>query len=133
MANIHGARACIYVFLGTVFAGAVVCVIGILVGAALLRGELGGFGALAGGLLGATIGFPLGVIGGIILMHRLFHYNGSLWFGILGVIVGIGLVIGLSGLFDFTENTDIIFTCYILAPPLLCTVGYCLGRKRQEE
>jgi hypothetical protein len=133
MAKIHGARAGIYIFLGTVFAGAVVCVIGILVGAALLRGELGGFGALAGGLLGATIGFPLGVIGGIILLHRLLHYNGSVWFGILGVVVAVGLVIGLSGLFDFTENTDIIFTFYILAPPLLCTVGYCLGRKKQEE
>ena len=133
MARIHGARAGIYIFLGTVFAGAVFCVIGILIGAALLRGELGGFGALAGGLLGGIIGFPLGVIGGIILLHRIFHYNGSLWFGILGVVVGIGLVIGLSGLFDLTENTDILFSCYILTPPLLCTVGYCLGRKKQEK
>ena len=129
MLQIQGARAVINMFLGSMLGGIVLCVIGVLIGAAVLRGELAGFGALAGGLIGGTIGFPLGVIGSMVLLHRFLHYNGSLWYGILGSIVGIVLVVGLSEPLNLNSNMNIVLVCLILTPTVLGTAGYFTGSK----
>jgi hypothetical protein len=123
------ARAVLYMLIGASLAGIVLCILGVLIGAAVLRGDIAGFGALVGGLMGGIIGYPLGVIAGIILIHRLLHYNGSIWLGIFGSVAGTAIVIGLAGPLRLNSNMDVLALCFLLAPPVLGTTGYYLGAR----
>jgi hypothetical protein len=126
-------RAFLYMFLGASLAGVALCIIGVLIGAAVLRGDIAGFGALVGGLMGGILGFPVGAIVGIILVHRFFHYNGSVWFGIIGCIIGAAIVIGLAGPLHLNSNMDVLALCFLLAPPVLGTTGYFLGVRVKKK
>jgi hypothetical protein len=126
-------RAVFYMFLGASLAGIALCILGALIGAAVLRGNVAGFGALVGGLMGGILGFPLGTIAGIVLIHIFFHYKGSVWFGVLGCIIGAAIVIGIAGPLRLTSNTDVLALCFLLAPPVLGTTGYFLGAGMKKK
>lgn len=127
------ARTVLYMFLGASLVGIVLCILGALIGAAVLRGNIAGFGALVGGLMGGILGFPLGVIAGIILVHRVFHYKGSILFGILGSILGAAIIIGLAEPLHLNSNMDVLALCFLLAPPVLGTTGYFLGVRVKKK
>ena len=130
--TMQNTRAVIYMFLGAALAGIILCIIGVLIGAAALRGDIAGFGALVGGLLGGVIGYPLGVITGIVLIHRFLHYNGSLWLGIIGSVVGTAIIIGVAGPLRLASNMDVTALCFLLVPPVLGTAGYYLGARTKK-
>ena len=79
--------------------------------------------------MGMIIGYPVGVITGIILMKRVFHSPGSLLFGILGSILGAILTIGLPEPLNLNINPDILFVAFFLSVPLLGMAGFRLKRK----
>jgi len=97
-----------------------------LIGAVMLSGEIFGFGALVGAIGGMLLGYPIGVLVGIVVINWLFHYRGSILFGILGgflggvVTLGLGEVVGL--------DPSLMFALFFLAVPVMCTVGYRLKK-----
>ena len=115
---------------GSSVCGFIVGVIAILVGAAVLRGDLAGFGTLAGALMGIVIGYPIGVIIGIVVIYKLFHRKGSPKLGMLGSILGAVVTIGLAEPLNLNQNTDLLFVSFFLASPLLGTIGFHLKIKK---
>ena len=81
---------------GTGFTGFIFGFAGAFIGASLLRGDLFGFGALAGALGGMIIGYPVGVLIAIIVINKLLRRRGSLWLGALGAVLGAVLTMGLA-------------------------------------
>jgi hypothetical protein len=97
--------------------------LGAYIGANFLRNDCPGFGALVGAVSGMTIGYPVGVITGITVVNKRLHYEGSLWRGILGAILGTVLAIGLAEPLNLNLNPNLLFTGFFLAPPLLGIIG----------
>jgi hypothetical protein len=67
------------------------------------------------------VGYPVGVIIGIILVSKLLHYSGSLWTGVLGSILGAVITTGLAEPLNVNLNQALLFTGFFLAPPVLGT------------
>lgn len=118
--------------IGVGIAGIIVGIAGILAGAFIMKGELSGFGDLAGGLMGLVIGYPLGAIIGIIVINRVLHYHGSLLLGVIGSILGAVLTIGLAEPLNLNLNSNILFVVFFLSIPLLGMIGFNIKRKRSQ-
>jgi len=86
----------IIMFIGIGVSGLILGFSGALVGIQILERELFGFGELAGALGGMIIGYPLGVIVGLILINKILHQRGSLLLGILGIILRLLITVALS-------------------------------------
>jgi len=99
-----------------------------LLGAWIMQGRLFGLGGLAGALGGIIIGYPLGVIIGIIVVKRIFHYQGSILLGIVGVVLGGAITIGLAEPLNLNLNPTVLFTVFFLLVPVLCTAGFRLKK-----
>jgi hypothetical protein len=113
------------VLLGTAAVGWVLALgLGLLL-AALLRGR-GEFADLGGVVVGLFGGYPLGVWLGQVIVRR--FYRGSLMFGLLGVLLGIGLTVLLSLVFHLNAHGNVLLMVYAVLVPLLGTVGYLLKR-----
>lgn len=91
-----------------------------------LSGALSGI-SLSDGIWGIAIGYPLGIIIGLILLNRFLHNDGSLMGGIAGSIVGATFTIGLD-LINLNPNGDILFVGFWVATPLLSATGYHLAQ-----
>jgi len=107
-----------------VFFGFIAALIGVLI----MQGRLFGFGGLAGALGGIIIGYPVGVIIGIVVIKRVFHYQGSIWLGIVGVVLGGAITIGLAEPLNLNLNPNVLFTVFFLLVPVLCTAGFRLKK-----
>ncbi len=116
---------------GTGLAGLIAGGIAALIGASVLRGDLPGFGALAGTLMGMIIGYPIGVFTALFLTNKLFHHPGSLLLGVLGILLGVIITIGLAEPLNLNHNTDLLFISFLLAPPLLGTTGFRLKNRKR--
>lgn len=114
--------------IGTAFAGLLFGLSAALIGASILRGEVAGFGDLVGAIGGMVIGYPIGVIVGILLVNKLLHYRGSLLLGGLGSILGGAITIGLAEPLGLNLNPNLLWASFLLAPPLLGTIGFHLRR-----
>ena len=97
-----------------------------LMGAVMLSGEIFGFGALVGAVGGMLLGYPIGVLVGIVVINRFFHYRGSVLFGILGGFLGGVVVLGLGEIVAL--NPPLMFSLFFLAVPVMCTAGYRLKK-----
>ena len=115
--------------IGVAIVGIIVGMAGGLIGSFIMRGELFGFGDLAGALMGLIVGYPLGVIAGIILVNKVFRYDGSLLLGIIGSILGAFLTIGLAEPLNLNINPNLLVTVFLLSVPLLGIIGFHLRRK----
>ena len=114
--------------IGTGVVGLILGFSGALIGIQMLKGELFGFGELAGALGGVIIGYPLGVIIGVILVNKVLHYNGSLVFGITGSCLGAAITIGLAEPLNINLNPNSLFTAFFLLVPILATICFHLRR-----
>ncbi len=83
------------VVIGTAVVGAAVATASAYVGGTILGSRLGDFGGLGVILLVMIVGYVLGVIAGIVVTHRLIGYRGSVWLGVVGSVLGIGIMLGL--------------------------------------
>ena len=114
--------------------GLVFGVIIILIGA--WGGFLRGFGGPSPQLNYGFIfgGYPTGVIIGLLLVNRLLHYQGSLLWGILSIIIGGAVVVGIVSIIPHVSKvpggliTAILF--FFLGPPLLGILGFHLGYRK---
>ena len=116
----------IVTIIGLGIIGIIIGIVGALSGAFIMKGQLFGFGGLAGALMGMIIGYPIGVIIGIFLVNKVLHYRGSLLFGIIGSILGTFLIFGLTEPLNLNINPNILFIVFFLSVPLLCTTGFWL-------
>ena len=120
-------------FFGTVMAGAfggfLVAIPATLIGAQVLAGNsLGGFEDLVGAIMGMLLGYPLGVVLGILVYSRVFHYPGSVWLAVPGVLTGMVLILGLAEPLNLNSNTDVMLGSYFILTALLATAGFHLKK-----
>ncbi len=102
--------------------------VGALIGGKVLGGDSFGFGALGLALGGIIIGYPTGIIVGIISIKKILHRRGSLLFGILGSIFGAVVTIVVAEPLNLNSNPNLLFGVFFLSVPLFCLVGFFLKR-----
>ena len=108
--------------------GVAFALIGVLIGGRVLGGDSAGFGALGLAFGGLIIGYPTGVIVGIILIKRILHQRGSLLLGIVGSIMGAVIPIALAEPLHLNSNSNLLFGLFFLIVPVFCLVGFFLKR-----
>ncbi len=125
--------AFVVVVIATAFAGLLFGSATVLIVASALPPD--DMGSLGGVIVSVVIGYPIGVILGLLLVGRLFHYRGSLWLGavgsILGGALGGALLIGSwypFGLWYSSLSPGLEYTSFLVLPPLLGTTGFHLRR-----
>ena len=115
----------IKITLGTAIVGISLGLIAVLL-VSLFMKESVGFAALGLALAGVLVGYPVGVIVGIILTKKVFHYRGSLLLGILGSILGVVITMAAAEPLNLNTNPNILFAVFFLSVPVLCTTGFLL-------
>ncbi|MFC1952140.1 hypothetical protein ACFLV8_00695 [Chloroflexota bacterium] len=108
--------------------GIVFGVIGALIGSKVLGSNSVGFGDLGLAIGGVIVGYPTGIIVGIISIRKIFHQHGSLLLGILGSIIGAVIIMVLAEPLHLNSNTSLLFVAFFLAVPVFCLIGFFLKR-----
>jgi hypothetical protein len=108
--------------------GIIFGLVGALIGGKVLGGDSFGFGALGLALGGIIIGYPTGIIVGIVSINKILHRRGSLLFGILGSIFGAVITIVVAEPLNLNSNPNLLFGVFFLSVPLFCLVGFFLKR-----
>jgi len=108
--------------------GIVFGVIGALIGGKVLGSNSVGFGALGLAIGGVIIGYPTGIIVGIISIRKFLHQQGSLLLGILGSIIGAVVTLVLAEPLNLNSDTNLLFGVFFLTVPIFCLVGFFLKR-----
>ena len=103
-------------------------VTGALIGGRVLGSDSAGFGALGLAIGGVIIGYPAGIIVGIISIKMVLHQKGSLLLGILGSIFGVVIIMVLAEPLNLNSNTDLLLGVFFLIVPVFCLVGFFLKR-----
>lgn len=116
------------VLLGTALTGIAAGLGGAFLMSYLLRNGFSGWGRLVGALIGIAAGYPSGVIGGQIILSRIFHCSGSLVTGVAGAVLGAVLVILLAEPLRLNINASLMFGTFSLMTSLLGTLGYLRRR-----
>ncbi len=108
--------------------GIVFGIIGALIGGRALGSDSVGFGALGLAIGGVIIGYPAGIIVGIISIRKILHQQGSLLLGILGSIIGAVIIMVLAVPLNLNSNTNLLFGLFLLGVPAFCLIGFFLKR-----
>ena len=103
-----------------------------LAGAVFGVSTMPGLDGLAGALMGLIIGYPVGVIIGIIWTNKVRHYYGSLLFGAIGSILGTVLAIGLEEPLNLSLDPIVLFGTFFVIVPLLGVIGFYLKSQPKE-
>lgn len=114
--------------LGALFGAA-----GALVGGKLLGADSTGFASLGLAIGGIIVGYPAGIITGIIIIRKALRQPGSLPFGILGSIIGAAAVLALAEPLNLNANTDLLFGIFLAAVPVCCLAGFYLGNRKRRS
>ncbi|MFH1639792.1 MAG: hypothetical protein ABIB93_05725 [Chloroflexota bacterium] len=101
---------------------------GALFGGRILGADAAGFGALGLAIGGIMVGYPAGIIVGLVLIKKLLHQRGSLLLGILGSIFGAGVTLALAEPLKLNSNTNLLFGTFLLSVPVCCLLGFFLRR-----
>ena len=99
-------------------------VIGALIGGKVLGSDSFGFGALGLAIGGVLVGYPTGIIVGIILIKKILHQQGSLLLGIVGSIIGAVTTVVLTEPLNLNSNAKLLFGVFFLIVPVFCLVGF---------
>ena len=108
--------------------GIVFGLIGALIGGKVMGGNSVGFGALGLALAGIIIGYPAGIIVGIVSIKKILHQRGSLLLGISGSIIGSVIVLALAEPLNLNSNTGLLFGTFLLCVPVFCLSGFLLRK-----
>ncbi len=114
--------------IGLGITGIVFGLLGALIGGKVLGGDSSGFGALGLALGGIIIGYPIGIIIGIVSIKKILHRRGSLLLGILGSIFGAVISIALAEPLNLNSNPNLLFGVFLLSVPVFCLIGFFLKR-----
>ncbi len=105
----------------------------------------GKLGEVDAAIRGFLIGYPIGAIVGLLLVNRLLHYQGSLLWGILSIIIGGAVVVGIVSIIELLtygphgsvfkagawKIAGILF--FFLGPPLIGILGFRLGYRKGKR
>jgi hypothetical protein len=108
--------------------GIIVAVIGALIGSKILGSDDMEFGALGLAIGGILVGYPAGIIIGILLIKKLFQQKGSLLFGLIGGIIGTVATIVLIEPLDLTSNSYLLFATFFVLVTGLSLSGFYLKK-----
>ena len=97
---------------------------GALIGGKVLGGNSFGFGALGLALGGIIIGYPTGIIAGIIFVKKVLHQRGSLLLAIGGSIVGAVVAMAGAEPLNLNSSPGLLFGVFFLSVPVFCTIGF---------
>jgi hypothetical protein len=111
---------------GLTMSGLIIAIVSSLIGSVLLGNGYAGWGGLVGAIAGMVIGYPLGVVIGLIIVNLSIKYQGSLLYGLIGVVFPATLVITLSEALNLNANPNVIFGAFFFAVPVIATLGYHL-------
>ncbi len=103
-------------------------IIGALIGGRVLGADSVGFASLGLAIGGILIGYPTGIIVGIVLIRKVFHQRGSLLLSILGSVTGAVVTVVLAEPLNLNSNTNLLFGVFFLSVPVFCLVGFYLRR-----
>jgi len=117
----------VFMVIGLGISGIVFGLIGALIGGKVLGGDSFGFGALGLALGGIIIGYPTGIIVGIVSIKKILHQRGSLLLGILGSIIG-SVIIALAEPLNLNSNSGLLFGVFFLSVPVFCLGGFFLRK-----
>ncbi|MDD5288100.1 MAG: hypothetical protein PHY28_03180 [Dehalococcoidales bacterium] len=120
-------------FFGTALAGFIVGGIFALIGMLIMQNRLLGLGGMVGGFGGAVIGYPIGIICGLLIFRSRLKYAGSRAFGILGCLLGAVIILTLAVPLKIDIPLIWMLTLYCVITPLLGTTGFYLGRKTGKK
>jgi hypothetical protein len=107
--------------LGLALCGAILAIIGALIGGGLITDEI--FAAWGLAILGVIVGYLLGNFIGILLIKKFIHSGGSLPLGILGILVGIVVAVIIGIAFD-----PGLYYIGFASVPVLCLAGFYLKK-----
>ncbi len=94
----------------------------------LLKGQPD-FAGLAGAIYGFLGGYLLGVLLGLLVVRRGLHVQGSLRWGLVGVVAALAVTGLLSLLLQLNVSADFLLVVYLVLMPLLGAAGYLWRRK----
>ena len=101
---------------------------GAFIGGRILGGNAEGFGALGLAIGGALVGYPLGIIVGLVLLKKLFHIRGSLLLGVSGAIIGTVATVALSEPLNLSSNINLLVGIFVLIVTGLSVGGLHIKR-----
>jgi len=78
---------------------------------------------------GVIIGYPVGVIIGLVIITKVFHLSRIPFVGVLGIVIGMAITLDY-GINPDDKDVYYLITCFILAPLILGTLGYSLKEER---
>ena len=103
---------------------------GALLGGRVIAGNSPGFAALGLAISGMLLGYPVGVIISLVLLKRLLHQAGSLWLGIAGCFVGLGIWIISATIFRLDTNSTLLLYFFFLIVPVLSLAGFQMKKQQ---
>ena len=101
---------------------------GAFIGGRILGSNAEGFGALGLAIGGALVGYPIGIIVGLVLLKKFFHIKGSLLLGISGAIIGTVATVALSEPFNLSSNINLLVGAFVLIVTGLSVGGLHIRR-----
>ncbi|MFC1938474.1 hypothetical protein ACFLVS_01265 [Chloroflexota bacterium] len=108
--------------------GIIFAITGAFIGGRILGSDAAGFGALGLAIGGILVGFPMGIIVGILLIKRLFYQKGSVLLGLLGGIIGTVATVALSEPLNLNSNSYLLFGAFFVLVTGLSLGGFYLKR-----
>ena len=108
--------------------GIIFAITGAFIGGRILGSDAAGFGALGLAIGGILVGYPTGIIVGILLVKRLFHQKGSVLLGLMGGIIGTVATIALSEPLNLNSNSYLLFGTFFVLVTGLSLGGFYLKK-----
>jgi hypothetical protein len=124
-------QAALILLSGSAVLGVITGGIAGIIAGLILKDRFFGLGGLVGGAAGMLIGYPAGIINGLILGRKLLKLEGSLWLGILGCLAGSAGFLALAEPLQIVAAASL--TAYFIVAPLLGTGGFLLGRAWRKK
>ena len=108
--------------------GIIFAIAGFFIGGRILGSDAAGFGALGLAIGGILVGYPTGIIVGILLVKRLFHKKGSVLLGLMGGIIGTVATVALSEPLNLNSNSYLLFGVFFVLVTGLSLGGFYLKK-----
>ncbi|MFC2071402.1 hypothetical protein ACFLUU_01605 [Chloroflexota bacterium] len=108
--------------------GIIFAITGAVIGGRILGSDSAGFGALGLAIGGILVGYPTGIITGILLIKRVFHQKGSVLLGLIGGIIGTVATVVLAEPLNLNSNSYLLFGAFFMLVTGLSLGGFYLKK-----
>ena len=108
--------------------GIIFAITGAFIGGRILGNDSVGFGALGLAIGGILVGYPSGIIVGILLINKLFHQKGSVLLSVIGSIIGAVATVALSEPLNLNSNSYLLFGAFFVLVTGLSLGGFYLKK-----